>query len=359
MKLLPRAFAHWSSNVLDARARGAQALFDPMNRFPLPIAVLFLCQWAGIGRAEIFEPSLLWGPIVVGSTGGSSYYLNDSVEAGNVLGARISYGPYEQDKTGAIVNALPTSPTAATAKSSVRLGDYVYFTGDSGGVYRTQVANTATPWSTFTQCTLNEPSALETIATNGSLIFGTTTDGNDNIRAYSVDTATGDLTVSWTTTGITGRVRGLDWDASGYLYAGDGGGTTEAATNQTAHLYAIRGTDGAVTDLGQITFNGRQYQVVREGSQLAVFDSFSGTGAPAGQMYVYNLAGDTALESTTPVHTWDPAGIGRIYGAAIDDGFLWLASGSGQTYGFAIPEPHAAWLLLAAALGWAIARRRR
>jgi hypothetical protein len=62
-------------------------------------------------------------------------------------------------------------------------------------------------------------------------------------------------------------------------------------------------------------------------------------------MYVYDLASDTSLVSTTPVNVWDPDRINQIYGAAIDNGFMWLASGGGITDGYTVPEP-SSWLLL-------------
>lgn len=296
--------------------------------------------------ADVTAPSLLWGPVVVGSNGGSAYYLNDNVAGGNVLGARITYGPYEQGPDGAVIAALTNMTTSA--KSAVRVGDFVYFSGDNGGIYRTQVANTATPWATFASCTVPDGLALETIATDGTRIFGSTTAADSPIHAYSVDPSTGALTLVWSTSNIAGRVRGIDWDASGYLYAADGGGPAENATNNVARLYAINAASGAMSDMGSITFNGRQYQTVREGGQLLVFDSYSGAepGVAAGQMYVYNLADDTTLVTNSPANVWDPAGITRIFGAAIDGDHMWLTGVNGQTFGYAIPEPGTVTLLL-------------
>ncbi|HPA19397.1 MAG TPA: PEP-CTERM sorting domain-containing protein [Verrucomicrobiae bacterium] len=310
-------------------------------------------------RADLVSPSLLWGPTVVGTNAGSAYYLNDNVVAGDVLGGHIGYGPYEQAANGTLVSSLATAPVAS-AKAAVRVGDYVYFTGDSGGVYRTQVGNTATPWSTFTNCAVGNGLALETITTDGTHIFGSTSAANDQVHAYSVDPATGALTLLWSTSNIVGRVRGIDWDASGYLYAADGGGPAENATNNTAHIYAIDAATGATTDMGTITFNGRQYQSIREGNQLVVFDSYTGgaSGVPAGQMYVYNLTGDTALASTIPVSVWDPAGIDRIFGAAIDGNQMWLTSINGQTFGYAVPEPATIVLLCLGAVWLAMALGR-
>jgi hypothetical protein len=321
-----------------------------MTRKWLAVGVVVLTLGATEARAELLAPVLQWGPVTVGDSGGSAYYLNDNVYDGNVLGARISYGPYEQDRDGAVVNSLKTTPTTDTAKSSLRIGDYVYFTGSGAtsanqGVFRTQVANTATPWTAYAQCAVSNQLNLETISTDGTYLYGSTTVAGNQVHAYSVDAATGALSLLWSTSGINGRVRGLDWDASGFLYAVDGGGTTESALNNTAHLYAIAAGSGAVTDMGSLTFNGRLYQTVREGSQIAVFDSFTGSGAPKGQMYVYDLLSDTSLVSTTAVNIWDPDGIDQIYGAAIDNGFMWLASAGGITDGYMVPEP-SSWVLL-------------
>lgn len=313
-------------------------------------------------EAQLTPPVLKWGPTVVGTGTGSAYYLNDSVVDGSVLGARISYGPYEQNRSGTVVNALPTGATK-TGKSAVRVGDFVYFTGDNGGVWRTQVANTATPWSTFSAVTVSNGAALETLATDGTRIFASTTVQGEQVHAYLVDPGSGAMGLLWSTVGIAGRVRGLDWDRSGYIYATDGGGPSENAAGNTSHLYAIAASDGTAVDLGSVTHNGRTYQVLREKDQLALFDSFTGTGAPAGQMYVFDLANDTNLLSTTPSATWDPAGIGRIFGAAIDDdGSMWLTSGGGQTYLYAVPEP-STWAALAGGalslLALSLLRRRK
>ena len=45
-------------------------------------------------------------------------------------------------------------------------------------------------------------------------------------------------------------------------------------------------------------------------------------------------------------NAWDPDGIDQIYGAAIDNGFMWLASGGGITDGYTVPEPSSCVLLL-------------
>ena len=213
----------------------------------LTVSVVVLALSTIEARAELLAPVLQWGPTVVGSSGGSAYYLNDNVYGGNSLGARIDFGPYEQDRDGVVQNSLVVS---ATAKSSTRIGDYVYFTGNSDGVHRTQVANTATPWTTSANCTISNGLNLETITTDGTYLYGSTTAAGNQIHAYSVNAATGDLTLLWSTSGISGRVRGLDWDASGYLYAVDGGGTTENVLNNTAHLYAVAAGSGATTDMG-------------------------------------------------------------------------------------------------------------
>ncbi len=294
------------------------------------LGVLLLA--ANVQAVELQSPVLKWGPITAGTGAGSAYYLNDAVTSETVIIPGISSGIYQQNKAGDIVNSLAVTDGAA-AKSALTLGNYVYFTGTEGGIYRTQ------NWSTYSACTISNSLALETIATDGTQIFGSTTAAGNQVHGYAVDPSTGYLTISWSTSGITGRVRGLDWDASGYIYAVDGGGTTETDAGNTCHIYAINATSGVTTDMGAITYNGRAYQVVREGNQLAVFDSYTGSSAAAGQMYVYNLSSDTALSSTTPVSTWDPAGIGSIYGAAIDNGFMWLTSGGGTTYGYAVPEP--------------------
>lgn len=332
-----------------------------MARYRLLLSGGLVLLLAGGATAGFLTPALQWGPIVV-NPAGSAYYLNDNVVSGNVLGGVISYGPYEQAPDGALVHVLPTGATL-TAKAAVRVGDYVYFSGNEGAIYRTQVANTPTPWSTFSQVTLNGVAKLETLATDGTYIYGSSTDANDQIHAFTVDPGTGTLDHLWATSGIAGRVRGLDWDASGYLYAADGGGPSESAAGNTAHLYAVNAATGAATDMGQVTFNGRLYQTVREGNQILLFDSYTGTapGVPAGQIYVYNLASDTSLASTTPVAFFDPPGIGRIFGAALDGHrVMWLTSISGQTYGYQlIPEP-GTWLLLAlGGLALLIWRRRR
>ena len=78
-------------------------------------------------------------------------------------------------------------------------------------------------------------------------------------------------------------------------------------------------------------------------------------------MRVFNMTSDTTLASTTPVETWN-LGVGAIYGAAIDNGFMWINSGGGNTYGFSVvPEPGTFALLAASVLSlltWAWCRRK-
>lgn len=308
------------------------------------LLVGMLALWlGGPGSAGAIELETKWGPVVVGSSGGSAYYLNGNVVAGNVLSGRISDGPYEQDRNGNVVNHLNTGATA-TAKSAARVGDYVYFSGNEGEIYRTQVDNTATPWTTFSQVAVSSGALVETLTTDGTSIYGSSTAAGAEIRAFSVNVVTGDLTQVWATSGIAGRVRGLDWDASGYLYAVDGGG------GGSAHMYAIDAATGETTNMGGVTFSGNLYQTIREGNSIFTFDS-------GGMIGVYALATDTSLAASAPV--WlDPPGIDAIYGAAIDNNFLWLTSSSGRTYGYQIvPEP--ASLLLLSVTGLMLLLRRR
>jgi hypothetical protein len=102
-------------------------------------------------------------------------------------------------------------------------------------------------------------------------------------------------------------------------------------TGNTAHIYAIRTDTGAVTDMGAITHMGEAYQIARNYNQLWIADALS-TGD--GQVCIYDLANDTTLASSTPRIVCNPYGIKQIYGMAIDDGFVWMTTATGQVYGY-------------------------
>lgn len=321
-----------------------------VTRFVAILAVLLLTSQAW---AVVTAPVLQWGPIVpFTGNGGSTYYFNNNLDNGNAVNGQLSGGPFEQDKNGTIISSLSTG--APAAKSACRLGDYVYFTdatGTGSNLYRTQVANTATPWTTFDTLTVPGGIAVPpaSMTTDGTYLYSTDARAGTGIQRYSVSGST--LNLDWSTTGIAGGIRGFSY-ADGYLYAVDGGRSTQSNSGNSASLYAINASTGVVTNMGTVGYNGQLYETIRDSNQIITFDAYNGSNSAvaAGQMYVYNLASDTSLASTTPVNTWNPDGVGMIYGAAISNGFMWL-SGDNNTYGYAVPEPNSLALLVAGMIG--------
>ncbi len=278
--------------------------------------------------------NLQWGPIQPNGRNGSAFYMNNSIVDGCALGATNNNGPWLMNKSGAVVCSLVN---ANTARCAVKVGDYIYYSDSdgTGTIYRTSANTWEAPG---TAVTISDGQKLISLTTDGTNIYGSTTstvEGKNQVYKYSVDSSTGALTLLWGTSGIEATgVRGLAYDARGYVYAVSGGRNSSTSTENTAHLYAILASDGTVTDMGAITHMGEAYQVVRVDNQIWVADALSVTDGLDGQIYVYTLNGNTALASTTPTVTFNPEGIDRIFGLAVDDDFVWMATATGQVYGY-------------------------
>jgi hypothetical protein len=278
--------------------------------------------------------TLQWGPVTPNGSSGSAYYLNNNLVNGHVVGGTIGNGPWELDKSGTMIHSLSNT---STAKSVVKVGDYIYYTysGGSDVLYRSSADTWDAPG---TVVTISDNQAIVSLATDGTNIYASTTknSGTSQVSKYSVDAASGALTLVWTTTGIEATgIRGLSYyhGAADYIYAVSGGRNTASVTGNTAHIYAIGTDTGTVTDMGAITDNGETYQVVRVGKQLWVTDALTGSTNDS-QIYVYGLTNDTTLFSTTPTTVCNPDGIGQIFGMAIDGNFVWLTGPSGEVYGY-------------------------
>jgi uncharacterized protein (DUF2141 family) len=297
-------------------------------------------NWKNFGLHKLVTESpffaLQWGPVTPNGTSGSAYYLNDNTVDGHALCGTISNGPWELDKTGTVIHSLSNTNTA---KSVVKVGDYIYYTysGGSSYVYR----SSASTWDAGIAVSISDNMPLSSLVTDGTYIYASTAkkdSGYNQISKYSVDAPSGALTLIWTTTGIEATgVRGLSYydGATDYIYAVSGGRNTATATGNTAHMYAIRTDTGVVSEMGAITHMGETYQIARRYDQLWVADALS-TGD--GQICIYNLTNSTTLASTTPTKVCNPDGIKQIYGMAIDNGFVWLATGLGQVYGYTYKE---------------------
>jgi hypothetical protein len=303
-------------------------------------------SWTAFGLHELAneEPFLVmqWGPMTPNGIGGNTYYLNNNIIDGHLLGVTLNSGLWEIDKTG---TALHTLVNTSTAKSVVKVGSYLYYSStDSTSIYRTLADTWEAPG---TVVSVSNSLPIVSLATDGTYIYASTakaTNGQNQVYKYSVDSATGALTLVWETIGIEATgVRGLSYHSSGYVYAVSGGRNSTTGTSNTAHLYAIKALDGAVTDLGAITHMGETYQVVRVDSQLWVADALTVTGAYDGKIYMYDLAGSTTLASTTPTIVCNPNNIQVIFGLAVDGDFVWMTGNNsgvaGQVYGYTFYRP--------------------
>ena len=289
-------------------------------------------------------------------TGANAYYLNNNTDNGGVLVGQISFGGRWIDRDGTELDSLATTGLLPNggAKSLLRLGDYYYITNQDGGIGRFDATGTdawsGTSWAPDPPPSAVDPggTAPESIVTDGTWLFANDDGSRDHIHAYSVVNAAANfiLTEEWDAALPDGhRVRGLSYHpGSGYLYmhnGGDSAGTT---------LYAIDASDGTVTSMGTHAGEPLVYQVLRRGDELLVFGT-------SDMLSVYELTSDTTIGG---LKQQIDLGLGDIYGAAIINDYLFVASAGSKLSAFQlVPEPGSMVLMALGIGGLLLASCRR
>jgi hypothetical protein len=283
------------------------------------------------------------------------YVAIHAVVGQNPLCSSPAYGVWEVDKSGNIIHTSQGMPVAAdkptVAKSAVRVGDYIYGSGENG-VYRTAVSSVDGSWAT----TMSSPVATQlwdTMTTDGTSLYGYSHyNGPKAVTKYSVDATTGALTRVWSYDSVN-RVRAISFDsAKNVLYAGEIRGTA-------GDIYSVSADKGEKTLLGTVedsTGKSALFQVIRSGNQMAAFFA-------DGTMEVYGMNTDGTLDTSKILAQYEGLGAGSLAGAALsaDGKMLWVTSGEGKKIsGYSVPEPTSVAMLLTGALGAAfIAYRKR
>jgi len=260
-------------------------------------------------------------------SGSSVYYSDDNLSAdGNFLIGVIGYGPREISiDDGSVVNGYDNTADG-TAKSAIQLGAYIFFTGASGE----GLARLDSSWSSRTAY-VNPTNALgvgslcESIATDGTLVFGNDDNYQTNIHAWAISNGATDFTadLQWTATipgTSTARIRAFSYDASGYIYVcGNGNGNAD-----DRDVYAIRVSDQSVIDMGiDVPGTDKGYGIVREGNTLIALTRSA--------IYVWNLTSSTSADPAS-VDTYTSAqlsGGASMYSLSYSEGRLligWVAN---------------------------------
>ena len=298
--------------------------------------------------AIAIDPTPLW---TVSPSGFNCYYLNNNLDGASVLVGQIGFGARQYDTAGNELESLSLMggllPTENGAKCLLRLGDYYYVTdGNAGGIARFD-AKEPNRWTVGSLQSAINPGGTgpEAIVTDGTYIYANDDGAKNRIHAYSVSTTPFGLTEAWSVDlSGGGRVRGLTYDPdSGYLYMHNGG------DGSSTSFYAVDTATQTVYEVGTHTEGGTAYQALRYGDELLVFGT-------SDNMTAYSLTDDTTLGAMT---SQTGLGLGDIYGAAIYDDILFIASAGGKLSGFQIvPEPGSMLLLILGSV-WLLFRPRR
>jgi hypothetical protein len=317
-----------------------------MRRLAISILVLVI----GMLGSAIAAPVELWtelGPDQINSN--KNIYYGGGVYNGTFYTGQLNYGPlaYASVQTDgtAKVNGYDLQTTAGS-KSSVPIGDYIYWSSNNGA---TAISRLDSDWNNNVG-PVNPGSNPEGLATDGTALFTNSDTARNVIYKYSITNSTSSFSLDQlfaTTITDAARFRALSY-YDGMIYVADVGTGSDTGKG----IYEIDASTGAYTKLGTHIGYGA-YQVARYNDELLVvgLDSnltiYDFTGGVLGAGKAYNL------------NQGQLYGIG-VVGNGTDVTGFWVTSATGEISHFAVPEPSSI-LALAGGLGclFPLIRRRK
>ena len=239
--------------------------------------------------------------------GGSSvYYSDNNLSAnGNFLMGVIGLGPIEiSHADGSVVNSF--TPSGHTSKGAIQLGKYIFYSHqDGGGIARLDAGTWSNPTALVNPTNaVGDGSKCESIATDGTLVFGNDDNAQTNLHAWVINNSASSFEAlhQWTVSipgTATARIRAFSY-ASGYIYVcGNGNGNAS-----DRDVYAINVADQTVTDMGvDVPGTDKGYGTIRSGNLLITLTRSA--------IYVWDLTSATAA---------DPASIDTYTSAQLSGG---------------------------------------
>jgi len=293
-----------------------------MKKLLIFTAVFILGTVAAASAAWSSDPVEIWtqeGPEMVESN--KNIYYGGGVFNGNFFTGQLNYGPLEyapvQTNQTALVNGYELD-IAGGCKSSLPLGEYIYWTSNSGGIWRLN-----SNW-TNNVGKVDPGSTPESLATDGTYLFTNSDNNRNTIYKYSIDNQPDSFSLTQqfaVTIDNAARFRGISY-YDGFVYAVDYGGTG---------IYKINATDGSYIQLGN-HLTADAYQAVRYNNELLVVGLDD-------NLTIYPIIEDSSLG--TPVsyalNQGDLYGIG-VVGNGTDVTGFWVTSETGEI-SYYVPEP--------------------
>ncbi len=314
-----------------------------MNKLHILTTLFILGMAAAASAVWSSAPVEMWtetGPEMIESN--KNIYYGGGVFDGNFYTGQLNYGPLEyapvQSNQTAMVNDYEIGITGTTdggCKSSLPVGDYIFWSSNSGGIWRLD-----SDW-TNNVGKVDPGSLPEALATDGTYLFTNSDNNRNTIYKYAIDNQANSfsLTQDFAVTVVNAsRFRGLSY-YDGYVYAVDYGGTG---------IYQIDASTGNYIQLGN-HISADAYQAVRYNNELWVVGLND-------QLTIYPILNETL---GTPVsyalNQGDLYGIG-VVGNGTDVTGFWVTSATGEISYF-VPEPMT--LSLLAIGGLSLIRRKR
>lgn len=310
-----------------------------MKKILIFTTVFILGTVAAANAAWSSAPVEIWtqeGPEMVESN--KNLYYGGGVFNGNFFTGQLNYGPLEyapvQTNQTAVVNGYELD-IAGGCKASLPVGDYIYWTSNSGGIWRLN-----SDW-TNNVGKVDPGSLPEALATDGTYLFTNSDTSRNTIYKYSIANQEGSFALTEVfAIPVEGanRFRGLSY-YDGDIYAVDHGGSG---------IYKIDADTGEYIKLGD-HLTTTAYQAVRYNNELLVVGLDE-------QLTIYPILNETL---GTPVsyalNQGDLYGIG-VVGNGTDVTGFWVTSETGEISYF-VPEPMT--LSLLALGGFGLLRRKR